>query len=336
MPTRSKSARLWLRSEKRSHGKLVRRSHWIILDHGRQIATGCLAPEIEAAEQKLAEYVAAKYHPTRKERDIELIDIADVLSIYYEDTVRRQARPSQLAARLSRLNEFWGALKLSDVNGETCRAEWRGNEGGSRRDLEDLRAAIQHHAKEGLHRGVVRVTLPGKGSPRTMWLTRNDVARLLWTCWRYREVQTVHRGIEKGRRRATERYPLRHIARFMLFSVYTGTRSGAVLTASFQRGEGRSFIDLSSGLFHRLAEGSRETNKRQPTVPLPPRLLAHLRRWVRRRVCREFLVEWHGRPVLSVKTGFGSALRVAGLKGKITPPHPAPHGSDLAHAGRCR
>jgi hypothetical protein len=41
---------------------------------------------------------------------------------------------------------------------------------GARRDLEDLRAAIEHHAKEGLHRGLVRVTLPPKGPARDRWL----------------------------------------------------------------------------------------------------------------------------------------------------------------------
>ena len=44
------------------------------------------------------------------------------------------------------------------MTGDECRryeAE-RGNRGGARRDLEDLRAAINHHAKQGLHRQIVR------------------------------------------------------------------------------------------------------------------------------------------------------------------------------------
>jgi len=321
MPRRNKGARLWLRPERRSQGRLTHKATWIILDGKHHIATGCLAHEVEAAERKLAEYVANKYRPSRKERDIELIDIADVLSIYFDDTVIRQARPDQLKSRILRLNEFWGGMKLGAVNGESCRAyvKWRGNDGGSRRDLEDLRAAIEHHAKEGLHRGVVRVTLPVKGKPRTRWLSRNEVARLVWACWRYREIQTIHRGTRKGQKQATHWYPLRHIARFVLFSAYTGTRSGAVLTASVRAGEGRSLIDLGSGIFHRLAEGARETNKRQPPIPLPPRLLTHVARWVRTGAISEFVVEWHGKPVRSVKTGFNKALGLAGIGGKVTP-----------------
>ena len=38
----------------------------------------------------------------------------------------------------------------------------RGNTGGARRDLEDLRAAISHHASENLHRAIVNVWLPPK------------------------------------------------------------------------------------------------------------------------------------------------------------------------------
>ena len=185
MPRRSKSARLWLRPETRKNGKLVRRRSWIIIDQGRHFTTGCLADEIEQAERKLAQHVALKYQPSRKERDIELIDVADVLAVYLEDTASRQASRSKFEGRLVRLNDFWGDKKLADVTGETCReyVRQRKNTGGARRDLEDLRAAIEHHAKEGLHRGLVRVTLPEKGPPRDRWLnaTRNccDIKGLL-------------------------------------------------------------------------------------------------------------------------------------------------------------
>ena len=47
---------------------------------------------------------------------------------------------------------------------------------------EDLRAAINHHAKENLHTGMVRVTLPPRSPPRTRWLTRDEAARLTTAC----------------------------------------------------------------------------------------------------------------------------------------------------------
>ena len=98
MPRRSKGPHLWFRREHRDGGKLVRRSAWIILDEGRHFATGCFAREDKkAAELKLAEYIARKYQPSRKERDIEIIDLADVLAIYLDDT-----GPSKLRGQSSK------------------------------------------------------------------------------------------------------------------------------------------------------------------------------------------------------------------------------------------
>ena len=213
---------------------------------------------------------------------------------------------------------------LSGVTGVNCRAytKFRGNDGGSRRDLEDLRAAINHHAKEGFHRGVVRVVLPGKGLARERWLSRSEAARFIWACWRYRETQTVHSGPLKGQKIETDKRPLRHVARFTLIGLYTGTRAGAIATASPYRAEGKSFVDLEAGIFNRRAIGKRATTKRQTPVPLPDRLLAHLRRWARLDIAKSHFVEWNGKPVASVKTGFASGVRIAGLDvatGNVTP-----------------
>jgi integrase len=322
MPRRSKGPRLWLRPAKRDRArKVVRRATWIILDGDRHIATGCLESETAEAQVKLGSYLAEKYRPSRKERELEEIAVADVLLAYDEACGARQANRPQFDGRLERLNEFWGARKLSEVTGETCRefVRWRGSVGGARRDLEDLRAAINHHAKEGLHRGIVHVVLPLKGPPRTRWLTRDEAAKLLWVCWRAQEIQTTHRGPREGQKIKTEKRPLCHLARFILIGLYTGTRAAAIAAASPHRGADRSFIDLERGIYYRLPEGRRENNKRQPPVPIPPRLLAHLRRWKERGIARTHFVEWNGQAVKSVKTAFKSAVRQAKLHGKVTP-----------------
>ena len=80
----------------------------------------------------------------------------------------------------------------------------------------------------------------------------------------------------------TDKRPLRHLAKFILIALYTGTRASAVASASPYDNEGHSFVDLANGMFYRLAIGRRATNKRQPPVPLPLRLLAHMRRWQQR------------------------------------------------------
>ena len=163
-------------------------------------------------------------------------------------------------------------------DGEHCRAYQAARNNGvvPARDLEDLRAAINHHAKEGLHRGIVRVSLPPRGVPRDRWLTRSEAARLIWTCWRAREMQKRHRGAEKGKTLPTDKRPLRHLARFILIGLYTGTRAGAIASSSPIAAVGRSFVHLERGIFYRLANGKLQTNNVSSCL-LPPRLLAHMR-----------------------------------------------------------
>ena len=63
------------------------------------------------------------------------------------------------------------------------------------------------------------------------------------------------------------------------------------------------------------------TKKRQPPVPLPPRLLAHLRRW--KASGQRFVVEWERRPVKRVSKAFRAVVRELGLKDVM--PHTLRH-----------
>jgi integrase len=112
---------------------------------------------------------------------------------------------------------------------------------------------------------------------------------------------------------------LQHIARFILIGLYTGTRAGAIASASPTAELGRSYVDLERGIFFRKRIGKRATKKRQTPAPIPPRLLAHMRRWKARKLTASHFVEYNGKPVASVKKGFRSAVRLAGLPGRVTP-----------------
>lgn len=186
MPRAALPARLWLRAARGKRG-----ATWIILDAGRQHGTGCGADARGQAEGKLAAYLAAKHETApRPQRRRDETPVGDVLSVYCDEVVPRQARPVKVAARVGRLVEWWGDKLLSDISPTTCRAYVAAHsKGGGRRDLEDLRAAINHHAKRDLHVGMVVVELPPKGKPRAKYLTRDEVARLLWVCWRHTREQ---------------------------------------------------------------------------------------------------------------------------------------------------
>ena len=306
MPSTSKGARLWLRKRR------GRAAQWVIRDGSYQKGTGCIAHDIVGAERAFAKYLASKHigGVRTHSRDPDQIPIADVLTIYLTDVVPRHSRPKETKGRIKALDAFFGDKMLSYVTGETCRAyaTQRSTDAAARRELEDLRAAINHHRREGLCNKVVEVVLPPERPPRERWLTRSEAARLIWSAWSYREVQ---KGKQTGRRSR------QHVARFIIVALYTGTRASAVCGAALRAMAGHGWIDLDRGVFYRRAAGRRETRKRQPPVPLPDQLLAHLRRWKRRG--QRFAVEWDGRAVQSVDKAFANVAADAGFGNDVTP-----------------
>lgn len=322
MPRTAKGPRLWFRKARfAADGKLIASGQWLILDGRKQISTGYAEGQKAEADVELGQYLIDRYRPVRRARDIEDIPIAEVLAIYDADLRDRQANKRTYDARILRLNDWWGNKMLAEVTGQTCRdyVAFRGKSGGARRDLEDLRAAIGHHAKEGLHRVQVKVWLPEKGEARDRYLTRSEAARLIWACWRYREAQRRHRGPDKGKTLPTKKRPLQHVARFILLGLYTGTRAGAIAAASPYPAEGRAWVDLDAGIFYRLAKGKKATNKRATPVKLPAGLLSHLRRWKRTAITAGHFIEHNGKPVGQVNKGFAHGVELAGLEGEIVP-----------------
>jgi integrase len=286
---------------------------WIIKDRGHQRSTGCAADDVEGAERAFAKYLASKHARAARQargRDPDQIPVADVLTVYLTEIVPKKSRPKEAQGRIAALERFFGDKMLSDISGETCRAyvAQRSTDAAARRELEDLRAAINHHRREGLHDKIVSVVLPDEHPPRERWLTRSEAARLIWSAWRYREIQ-------KGQ--PTDRRSRQHVARFILVALYTGTRASAVCGAALQPTIGHGRVDLDGGVFYRRPAGRPETKKRQPAVPLPDHLLAHMRRWKRRG--QRFAVEWNGEPVKSIDKAFANVVADAGLGNDVTP-----------------
>jgi integrase len=311
MPRRSKGPRLYLRRG-RIDGAGHHGSIWIIRDGNRQASTGCFAHDIAGAERALAAYLADKHTKAARafSREPDQIPIADILTIYLRDIVPGHSRPRETKGRIMALDAFFGDKMLSYLSGETCRAyaKQRSTDAAARRELEDLRAAINHHRREGLCNKVVEVLLPPERPSRDRWLTRSEAARLIWASWRYREIQ-------KGN--PTSRRSRQHVARFILVALYTGTRASAVCGAALGPTPQHGWIDLENGVFYRRPPGQRETTKRQPPVPLPDRLLAHLRRW--KHHGQRFVVEWNGEPIQSVSKAFAKTVADAGLGNDVTP-----------------
>lgn len=309
MPRPAKPARLWLRPARGDRDAI-----YVILDRGKEISTGCGAGDIEGAQRALAKHIEGKRDPANaiRESHPNQILIADAVSLYIKGHVKKPgkelARPKAIQARLDSLLEFFGEDTVAEVTGarqEEYAAQRSATiaddrdmlphecQSAPRRELEDLSAAINFaFRKRGGASVVFRPTLPDDVDPRQRWLTRSEAAALIWSAWR---------GGNK------------HIARFCLVALYTGSRSGDILNAAMMPTIGAGHVNLEINLWKRKPDNKRETNKRQPEVPLPIRLRPHVERWHRLGIARRYLIEYQGKPVKSFKTAWPGIVKAAGL-----------------------
>lgn len=261
MPRKPAGARLYWRKDKQVY---------LIRDSGRpEKSTG--TRNRADAEKILAAYIASKDTVTGS-RSADQISVTEILGIYGQEHALTVAAPERIGFAIDALLAFWGALCVADVKGETCRRYAKSRvrkfkdgttrpitAGTIRRELNVLQAAINYCHREGYLLTPTTVTLPRKTPSRDRWLTRDEAARLVWAA--YRSPQG------------------KHLARFILIAIYTGTRKEAILGMSFHPNISGGWVDVERGVMYRRGTGERETNKRRKPVRLTRRLLSHCRRW---------------------------------------------------------
>jgi len=150
--------------------------------------------------------------------------------------------------------------------------------------------------KEGYVTSAPVVTLPIKPEAKQRWLTRDEAAKLLWAAYR------GHKS--------------RHLCRFILIAIYTGTRKDAILRMGFEPNTVGGWFDLDRGIMFRRGQAERATNKRRTPAPIPRQLKAHLRRW--RASGAIWAVEYQGGRIGDIKRTFRNAVAETGLTG-VTP-----------------
>ena len=285
----SKGARLWRAGNK---------GNWYIRDGSTRFSTG--TDDRGRADQALARYIAEQGRPVgpRHGDDIAIDEVLDLWGAGHASKLASPATRSAIGYSIKALRPYFGPARVSSINRATCEAYVRHrsrSNGTVRRELAYLNAAIQWCRREGVLVTDVVVTLPPAPPARDRWLTRDEVAALIRAC----------------RRRSP------HLARFILVAVYTGTRSEALRGLQFMPNMQGGWVDTEKGVLYRRAAGAAETRKRTPPVPVPARLLAHLRRW--ERMGARWVVEHKGQPVGSVKSAWRTTLREAGIE------HCSPH-----------
>jgi integrase len=227
-----------------------------------------------------------------------VITVRDILQGYLEDHGPTVASPDSLRhsvnALLPTLGNLYPSL-LSDAQlrlfAKARQAQGR-KDGTIARDVQILRAALKWAARQAPRwlDTIPAFRMPVKASPpRDRWLTRDEASRLLDCC------------------------EARHIRLFVLLALHTTKRTGAIL--------GLKWRDIRDGM---ICFGSGTGNKRRGDVPMNSTLseaLADAYPFA----TTDWIIEYGGSRVLSVKNGFKAACGRAGIEGAT--PHVLRHTS---------
>ena len=187
------------------------------------------------------------------------------------------------------LGPFYGALRPDQcsrlVSREyAARRMARGISAGTViRELGMLRAALQWHDRNT----VADFEMPESPPPRERHLTRAEYEAL---------VSAADRA---------------HVKLFIVLALATAGRASAILDLTWDR------VDFDRGLIRLSAGGPGERTKGRATVPMTSRAREALTEAHKRRTC-DYVIEWGGAQVASIKKGFALTCARAGLKG-VTP-----------------
>ncbi|MFK4044515.1 tyrosine-type recombinase/integrase [Roseomonas mucosa] len=293
-------------------------------ENGATQRVSCRTDSLAEARRFLASFKATLAAPPRPE----FPTVGEVLEAYRLDKQGKVASQTIVYA-CRQLAGVLGDLPVNLLNKERVRFYMRerrkmGRGGASAkhrkapallsngtliRELVTLRAALRWAVEDKMIPEAPHIEVPSAPPPRDRWLTREEADRLLRHC----------------------EQP--HIRLFVALALYTAARHGALTELRWDQ------VQLGAGL---IALGRGVGNKRRAVVPIARTLRPLLEEaWAEREAARkaghhvpEFVLEWRGERIGSLKKAFQSAARKADLTG-VTP-HVLRHTAAtwMAQAGR--
>lgn len=214
--------------------------------------------------------------------------MAEIMAAYLEDRKHHATGYKTLEYNWKALKPHFGGFDCDQINRDACRDYARSREnagvgkGTVRRELGTLRAATRW-AKPTAS-GVF--WFPTNPPPKERHLTRGEYQELLAAC---------------------QREP--HIKLFTVVALATAGRAGAILDLTWDR------VDFERGLIRLSGESGRR--KGRATVPMTGDARTALLE-AKEAALSDYVIEWAGRQVKSIKKGFRAACKRAGLVG-VTP-----------------
>lgn len=237
----------------------------------------------EGLARARAQEIWQKLHAPTSER------IRDLWQVYLADRRKDGRDVTRQENAWKRLASTFADRLGSDVSKDDCRdyARLRQRQGAAsgttKIELEYLRACLNLH----YGRGHNRVWTPPASAPRDRYLAKEELERLM------SHVTTPH------------------VRLFIVLAVTTGARMSAILELRWDQ------VDFKHKTINFNQLGREQSNKRRPEVPINNRALLSLEEAARGAVS-DFVVEWDGRPVKSIKKAI---RRAAERSGVICSPH---------------
>ncbi len=216
------------------------------------------------------------------------LTVGVLLSRYYRDRLSEVRSPDAIRFAIAALDPRLGALYPDDLLPAVVRgyANERGASPGTiLREIGVLRAALAWGVENRWIAQAPIISNPVKAPPpRDRWITRDEARHLIAACWEP------------------------HIRLFVILGLTTAARMGAILELKWAQ------IDLASRL---VDYGPGHGRKRRAVVPLNDDALRALSA-AQQLASSEFVIEFRGQRVKSVKNGFQAACDRAGLR-DVTP-----------------
>jgi integrase len=228
----------------------------------------------------------------------EATTIAAIYASYQADREKDGKQAANFVESWKALKGRFANLTPDDITADLCRAYTteRTNAGKSAgtawTELTRLRSALHWAKRHRIIKEVPYVWIPQKPPAKTRVLNQAEVIRLLEGC------------------------KMPHVRLFVILALCTGGRTGALLELTWDR------VDLEAGTIDlRIDEPSnpllKTARKGRAKVPMNNLARAALQE-ARQGALTDFVVEWDGEPIKSVRKGFSEACRRAGLE-DVTP-----------------
>tara|TARA_R100000789_G_scaffold94707_1_gene94724 strand:- start:531 stop:1448 length:918 start_codon:yes stop_codon:yes gene_type:complete len=188
------------------------------------------------------------------------------------------------------LKRHFGLLRPDQISSHILnefRALYPTKQGVLREQLLELRHALSFAKKNGWIEVVPLISVPGKRPPRDRFITRDEANELL------------------------EAAKVPHVRLFILIAMISAARKSAILGLTWDR------VNFEAGTIDFNDPTLEETRKRRSIVPIGSEVVEILRQ---EKVfsMSGYVIEFNGKPVKDIKTGFQAACKSAGLK-KVSP-----------------